>query len=87
MLIENLGNVTFVNGILRVQCMSVDTDGAVKESGVIQIPAGSLNGVLKGLISASKSIEEKLNSLDDDTNTQTKEKSKSKSKSKSKKTN
>ena len=50
MLIENLGNVTFVNGILRVQCMSVDTDGAVKESGVIQIPAGSLNGVLNGLI-------------------------------------
>lgn len=66
MLVESLGNVTFVNGILRVQCTSVDPEGKVTNSGIIEIPAGSLNGVLNGLINASKAIEEKLNSIEAD---------------------
>jgi|TARA_B110000444_G_scaffold65045_1_gene60904 hypothetical protein len=82
MLIESLGNVTFVNGILRVQCNSVDTDGKIKESGVIQIPAGSLNDVLNGLINSSKSIEKKLNSIEDGSNSEKKEKAKNKGKNK-----
>ena len=65
MLIEGLGNVTFVNGILRVECFSVDPAGKDVPSGTLEIPAGSLNNVLNGLISSSKAIEEKLSSLGD----------------------
>lgn len=86
MLIESLGNVTFVNGILRVQCNSVDPEGKIRESGVIEIPAGSLNGVLNGLINASKAIEEKLNSIEADGSTKT-EKAKTGKKKNNKKDN
>mgnify|MGYP001187057612 CR=1 FL=1 len=68
MLIEGLGNVTFVNGILRVECLSIDPAGKDAPSGTLEIPAGSLNKVLNGLISSSKAIEEKLSSLGDTDN-------------------
>lgn len=60
MLIENLGNVTFVNGILRVQCTSVDPEGKVRESGILEIPGSSVSVIINGLANASKAIEEKL---------------------------
>jgi hypothetical protein len=60
MLIENLGNVTFVNGILRVQCTSVDPEGKVREAGILEIPGASVSVIINGLANASKAIEEKL---------------------------
>ncbi len=66
MLVENLGHVTFVNGILRVQCTQVDPEGKLRESGILEIPGGNVNGVLNALISASKAIEEKLNEIEKD---------------------
>ena len=38
MLIEGLGNVSFINGILRIQTLKVNSEGKVEESGVIEIP-------------------------------------------------
>ena len=35
MLIEGIGKVSFVNGILRVQALSIGSDGNMKESGSI----------------------------------------------------
>lgn len=65
MLIEGLGNVTFVNGILRVECTKVDPAGNEVPSGSLEIPAVNLNKILNGLISSSKAIEDKLSSLED----------------------
>jgi len=65
MLVEGLGQVTFVNGILRVQCLEVDASGADKESGSIEIPSGSLAAVLNGLVNATKEIDGKLKDLQD----------------------
>ena len=69
MLVENLGHVTFVNGILRVQCVQVDPEGKLRESGIIEIPGGNVNTVLNALISASQSIEDKLNELEKENKT------------------
>ncbi len=66
MIVENLGHVTFVNGILRVQCTQVDPEGKIRESGILEIPGGNVNLVLNALISASKAIEEKLNEMEKD---------------------
>lgn len=85
MLIENLGHVTFVNGILRVQCTSVDPEGKIRESGVIEIPGGSVNAVLNGLVSASKAIQEKLETLESDGTSKKTEKKKEDKKNSKKK--
>ena len=37
MLVEGLGNITFVNGLLRIQALTVNTDGKLSESGTIEI--------------------------------------------------
>ena len=64
MLIENLGNVTFVNGILRVQCTSVDPEGKIRDAGILEIPGASVSVIINGLANASKAIEEKLKEND-----------------------
>tara|TARA_B100001250_G_C19782064_1_gene782299 strand:- start:923 stop:1201 length:279 start_codon:yes stop_codon:yes gene_type:complete len=64
MLVENLGHVTFVNGILRVQCISIDPEGKTRESGIIEIPGANVNAILNGLINSAKAIEGKLQDLE-----------------------
>ena len=66
MLVEGLSNITFVNGILRVQCTSIDPSGKQTTSGTLEIPGANVNGVLNGLINSAKAIEEKLNSMQED---------------------
>mgnify|MGYP001213659183 CR=1 FL=1 len=61
MLIEGLSNITFVNGILRVQCTSIDPNGNETNSGTLEIPGANVNNILNGLINSAKAIEEKLN--------------------------
>ena len=63
MLIEGLGNVTFVNGILRVQCTSVDPAGKQSNSGVLEIPRGSIENVTNGLVTAITEINEQITSV------------------------
>ena len=36
MLVEGLGNITFVNGLLRIQALTVNTDGKLSESGTLK---------------------------------------------------
>jgi hypothetical protein len=84
MLVENLGSVTFVNGILRVQCTTVDSEGKIRESGTLEIPGNSINNVINGLINSSKSIEEKLNTVDADGKSSTDDKKDKKKNSKKK---
>ena len=42
MLVEGLGNVTFVNGILRVETLMVKGDGTVVPSGSIERTASTM---------------------------------------------
>ena len=79
MLVEGLGSVTFVNGILRVECSKVDPRGKLVSSGTIEIPGSSLNAVLNGLIESAKGIEEKLNENNSSDESSKKKESKKKS--------
>ncbi len=61
MIVEGLGNVTFVNGILRVETLMVKSDGTVTPSGSIEIPGNMTGEVINGLVRATQGIQDKLN--------------------------
>ena len=61
MLIEGIGKVSFVNGILIVQALSIGSDGNMKESGSIEIPGNMVSDIINGLSTGAKGISEKLN--------------------------
>ena len=54
MIIEGLGNVTFVNGILRIQTLAVDPAGNVSETGNIEIPGNKIGEVINLLATAAQ---------------------------------
>ena len=86
MLVEGLGNVTFVNGILRIETLMVKGDGTVVPSGSIEIPGNMTGEIINGLVGATQGIIEKLNENSDTQISVSEEKSKeNKSKSKKKK--
>ena len=60
MLIEGLGNVSFINGILRIQTLKVNSDGQVAESGVIEIPGNKVGDVINSMAVAAQGISDKL---------------------------
>ena len=61
LLIDNISNVSLINGILRVECTSVGTDGQPKPSGEILIPANRASVVLQALANALKQIQAQQN--------------------------
>ena len=61
MLLEGLGKVSFVNGILRIHALAVAADGNMKESGNIEIPGNMVADVINGLSAGATGISEKLN--------------------------
>ena len=86
MFIEGLGSITYVNGVLRVQCTYVNSEGKVVESGNLQIPGGSVGTIIQSLANGSQGIINKLNEDANDSNVDSKEGSKNKKESKSSKT-
>jgi len=83
MIVDGLGSVTFVNGVLRVQLTNINGEGKIIEAGSIEIPGAKVGDVIQGLASASKGIVDKLNESSDGSEDKTKKPS-SKSKSKNK---
>ena len=77
MLIEGIGTVTFVNGLLKIQTVAVNAAGEVKETGQIEIPGSRVAEVINGMSSAANGIQEKLS--ENNLTAETKEKGKSKS--------
>ncbi len=84
MIVEGLGSVTFVNGILRVETLMVKSDGTVTQSGSIEIPGNMTGEVINGLVRATQGIQDKL-SENDDTQIKIEEDSSKEPKTKSKK--
>ena len=60
MLVEGIGKVTFVNGILRVQTICINSAGEQVESGTIEVPGNSVGDVINGLVTATNGINDKL---------------------------
>ncbi len=60
MLLEGIGKVSFVNGILRIQGLGVDASGNAVETGNIEIPANKVGEVIDALAASATGINEKL---------------------------
>ena len=52
MIVEGLGTVSFVNGILKVQTVGINSAGEVVETGQIEIPGSRVGDVINGLTKA-----------------------------------
>ena len=61
MLLEGLGKVSFVNGILRIQALAIAADGTMKESGKYRNSWKYVADVINGLSAGATGISEKLN--------------------------
>lgn len=82
MIIEGLGNVTFVNGLLRIQAVAVGSDGKITETGSLEIPGNKIGDIISALTAATKGISEKLESESDGSSSNKEEKKSSNSKKK-----
>ena len=60
MLVENIGSVTLVNGIVRIETQEVLAGGEVAKSGELHIPANIIGTILEGMLTATKDIETKF---------------------------
>jgi len=90
MLVEGLGSVTLVNGLLRVQLLATDPTGNAKETGSLEIPANRVVEVVNGLAKGVQDMSAKLNEASEATtqaekSADKKEKSNGSNKSKKKK--
>ena len=65
MLVEGLGSVTFLNGILRIETVEVRSDGQLTKTGQIEIPGNVVGGVIDQLVKATQGISDKLNELNE----------------------
>ncbi len=64
MIIEGIGTVSFVNGLMKVQTVGVNSAGEVYETGQIEIPGGRVGEVINGLTNAAQGIQEKIKEAD-----------------------
>jgi len=87
MIVEGLGSVTFVNGILRVQLTAIDPDGKIRETGIMEIPGGKVGDIIQGLANAAQGISDKMNDGSDKSTENKEKKGTKKGSSKNKKTN
>jgi hypothetical protein len=87
MIVDGLGSVTFVNGVLRVQLTNINGEGKIIEAGCIEIPGAKVGDVIQGLASASKGIVDKLNESSEQEDSDKKPSNKANSSNKSKKKN
>ena len=62
MLTDGLGQVTFSNDVLRVELVKTAPDGKLTNSGVLEIPRGSIENVTNGLVTAITEINEQITS-------------------------
>ena len=60
MIIEGLGNVSFVYGLLRIQTVAVGSDGKINEYGSIEIQGNKVVDVIKSLTATAQGIAEKI---------------------------
>jgi len=83
MIIEGLGNVSFVNGLLRIQTLAVGPDGKISESGTIEIPGNKVGDLITSLTTAAQGISEKIGG-ESETSSKNEEKKSSNTKKKKK---
>ena len=60
LLIDGIANISFYNGILRVECTTVGSDGKQHPTGNLVIPGAVAGPVLQALIKGTQELEKKM---------------------------
>lgn len=58
-LVDGINFVSFVNGILRIECASVNREGKLSPSGTLLIPGAQAGAVLQSIANAAQEIEKR----------------------------
>jgi len=58
--IDGITNISFHNGVLRVECASAGPDGKPHPSGTLAIPGAVAGPVLQALIKGTQELEKKM---------------------------
>jgi hypothetical protein len=58
--VDRLGAIAIMNGVLRIECMAVNAAGQEKASGTVLIPANVAAGVVQSLIKGMQELDRKL---------------------------
>ena len=58
--VDGIGNITLHSGLVRIECLSVGSDGKPHPSGMLIIPGASAGHVLQALVNGTKELEKKL---------------------------
>jgi hypothetical protein len=59
-LIDSIANLSVHNGVLRIECMAVGSDGKPHPSGTLIIPGAAANQVLGTLVEGTKELSKKM---------------------------
>jgi len=59
-LVDGVTYVSFLNGILRIECGSIDRSGKLVPSGTLLIPAAQAGPVLKSIADATRELEKRV---------------------------
>jgi hypothetical protein len=59
-LLERVGKVGFVNGIVRIECLSAGPDGKGESSGTLLIPGAEAGKALSALVKALQELHKKV---------------------------
>ena len=73
MIIEGLGSVSFVNGLIRVSNTGVNPAGKMSETGSIEIPGNKVGDLITSLTAAAQGISEKIGDDKEETKNEDKE--------------
>ena len=58
-LVDGITYVSFINGVLRVECGSVDRQGKLSPSGTLLIPGNQAGVVLQGIANAAQELDKR----------------------------
>jgi len=60
MLVENIGAVTLINGVLRIETLKVKPGGDQEKSGELEIPANLVGPILDAMVKSAQEVEKQL---------------------------
>jgi hypothetical protein len=59
-IVDGVGHITLHNGVVRIECLTIGSDGKSHPSGTLIIPGASARAVLEALVNGMKELEKKL---------------------------
>jgi hypothetical protein len=60
LIVERISNIALSNGIVRIECVSLNAAGQEKSSGTVLIPASLAGPVVHSLVKGMQELDKKL---------------------------